>query len=160
MDALSDVLKSVHLEGAVYVNAEFTAPWCVSAKFGLASVRARLTRADHVVFFHHLTEGSCKVRLDESLDTMDVSAGDLVLFLNEDRHLMGRWPRTAAMTPRRRSTGHSRANSVSRRRPGEGIPGAAQSRPERAGFDTFGQLIRLHVLVVIWTEHISNLKGR
>src|ERR1700733_12699567 len=89
MDALSDVLKSVHLEGAVYVNAEFTAPWCVSAKFGLASVRARLTRADHVVFFHYLTEGSCKVRLEESLETMDVSAGDLVLFLNENRHLLG-----------------------------------------------------------------------
>jgi AraC-like DNA-binding protein len=89
MDALSDVLKSVHLEGAVYVNAEFTAPWCISAKFGLASVRARLTRADHVVFFHYLTEGSCKVRVDESPDTMNVSAGDLVLFLNEDRHLLG-----------------------------------------------------------------------
>ena len=28
MDALSDVLKSVRLEGAVYLNAEFTAPWC------------------------------------------------------------------------------------------------------------------------------------
>ena len=26
MDALSDALKSVHLEGAVYLNAEFTAP--------------------------------------------------------------------------------------------------------------------------------------
>jgi AraC-like DNA-binding protein len=89
MDALSDVLKSVHLEGAVYVNAEFTAPWCVSAKFGLASVRARLTRADHVVFFHYLTAGSCNVRLDGSLDTMQAFAGDLVLFLNEDRHLLG-----------------------------------------------------------------------
>ena len=29
MDALSDVLKSVRLEGAVYLNAEFTAPWCI-----------------------------------------------------------------------------------------------------------------------------------
>jgi AraC family transcriptional regulator, alkane utilization regulator len=89
MDALSDVLKSVHLEGAVYINAEFTAPWCVSAKFGLGLVRARLTRADHVVFFHYLTEGSCKVRLDESRDTINVSAGDLVLFLNEDCHQLG-----------------------------------------------------------------------
>jgi AraC family transcriptional regulator, alkane utilization regulator len=89
MDALSDVLKSVHLEGAVYVNAEFTAPWCVSAKFGLGSVRTRLTRADHLVFFHYLTEGSCKVRLEESLDVIDASAGDLVLFLNENRHVLG-----------------------------------------------------------------------
>ena len=89
MDALSNVLKSVQLEGAVYVNAEFTAPWCVSAKFGLASVRARLASGDKVVFFHYLTEGSCKVKLDDSPDTVEASAGDLVLFLNEGRHLLG-----------------------------------------------------------------------
>jgi AraC-like DNA-binding protein len=89
MDALSNVLRSVQLEGAVYVNAEFTAPWCVSAKFGLASVRARLAGADKVVFFHYLTEGRCKVKLDDSSDTLEASAGDLVLFLNEDRHLLG-----------------------------------------------------------------------
>jgi len=89
MDALSDVLKSVRLEGAVYINAEFTAPWCVQAKFGLASVRARLAGADHVVFFHFLTEGACKVRLAGSAEALDVAAGDLVLFPEEDKHLMG-----------------------------------------------------------------------
>ncbi len=89
MDALSDVLKSVRLEGAVYLNAEFTAPWCVQAKFGLASVRARLAGAEHVVFFHFLTEGGCRVRLADGGDTLDVEAGDLVLFLHEDRHVMG-----------------------------------------------------------------------
>jgi len=89
MDALSDVLKSVRLEGAVYLNAEFTAPWCVQAKFGLASVKARLAGAEHVVFFHFLTEGSCKVRLADSGEALDVEAGDLVLFLEQDKHLMG-----------------------------------------------------------------------
>ena len=89
MDALSDVLKSVRLEGAVYLNAEFTAPWCIQAKFGLASVRARLAGAEHVVFFHFLTEGGCKVRLVDGAETLDVVAGDLVLFAREDKHLMG-----------------------------------------------------------------------
>lgn len=89
MDALSDVLKSVRLEGAVYINAEFTAPWCVQSRFGLASVRARLAGAEHVMFFHFLTEGRCKVRLADGKEELDVAAGDLVLFPNEDRHLMG-----------------------------------------------------------------------
>jgi len=89
MDALSDVLKSVRLEGAVYLNAEFTAPWCIHAKFGLASVRARLAGAEHVVFFHFLTEGGCKVRLADSAEVLSVAAGDLVLFAREDKHLMG-----------------------------------------------------------------------
>jgi len=29
MDALSDVLKPVRLEGAVFLDAEFSAPWCL-----------------------------------------------------------------------------------------------------------------------------------
>src|SRR3954469_1114054 len=57
MDALSDVLKSVRLAGACYLNAEFTAPWCIRGELGIPSVRERLAGADHVSFFHFLTEG-------------------------------------------------------------------------------------------------------
>jgi AraC-like DNA-binding protein len=89
MDALSDVLKSVRLEGALYLNAEFTAPWCLLGKFGKESVRQRLVGAEHVVGFHFLTEGRCKVRLVDGVDVLEVAAGDLVLFPQDDRHLMG-----------------------------------------------------------------------
>src|SRR5205085_4467031 len=75
--------------GAVYLNAEFTAPWCIRGELGLASVRQRLAGAQHVAFFHFLTEGSCKVRLLDSTQVLDASAGDLVLFPREGRHLMG-----------------------------------------------------------------------
>jgi AraC-like DNA-binding protein len=89
MDTLSAVLKSVRLEGAVYLNAEFTAPWCMAGRCGLASVRERLAGAEHVVFFHFLTEGRCKVKLADGGEALDVTAGDLVLFPQDDRHLMG-----------------------------------------------------------------------
>ena len=89
MDALSDVLKSMRLEGAAYLNAEFTAPWCIQAKFGLAGVRARLAGAEQVLFFHFIAEGSCKFRLADGKEALQVATGDLVLFLNEDRHLLG-----------------------------------------------------------------------
>ena len=89
MDALSDVLKSVHLHGAVYLNAEFTAPWCIRGELGLQSVRDRLEGADHVAFFHFLTEGACKVRHVDSGEVLEVAAGDLILFPQEGRHLMG-----------------------------------------------------------------------
>jgi AraC-like DNA-binding protein len=89
MDALSDVLKSVRLEGALYINAEFTAPWCIRGELGLAAVRARFAGSEHVAFFHFLTEGACKVRLADGGDTLDATAGDLILFPQEGRHLMG-----------------------------------------------------------------------
>jgi len=80
MDILSGLLKSVRLEGAVYLNAEFTASWCMHGKFGLASVRERLAGAEHVIFFHFLPEGACKVKLVDGAEVLDVAAGDLVLF--------------------------------------------------------------------------------
>jgi len=89
MDALSDVLKSVRLEGAVYINAEFTAPRCIRGELGLASVRERLAGAEHVAFFHFLTEGACKVRLAEGGEVLEAVAGDLILFPREGKHLMG-----------------------------------------------------------------------
>ena len=89
MDALSDVLKSVHLEGAVYLNAEFTAPWCVRGELGFASVRERLAGADHVAFFHFLTEGACKARLAEGGEALDAVAGDLIVLPQEGKHLLG-----------------------------------------------------------------------
>jgi AraC-like DNA-binding protein len=89
MDALSGALASVRLEGALCLVAEFTAPWCIRGKYGRTSVRERLAGAEHVVYFHFLTEGACKVRLDAGGDALDVAAGDLVLFPQDDRHLMG-----------------------------------------------------------------------
>ncbi|HEU0202613.1 MAG TPA: AraC family transcriptional regulator [Burkholderiaceae bacterium] len=93
MDALSGVLKSVRLEGAVFLNAEFTAPWCIRGRFGLARARQRLPAADHVVFFHFLVEGCCKIRLVDDVGAiaraLDVTAGDVVLLPQDDRYLMG-----------------------------------------------------------------------
>ena len=88
MDALSDVLKTVRLEGAVYLNAEFTAPWCIRGECGPA-VRERLAGAEHVVFFHFLTEGGCKARLTDGTEVLDVAAGDVLLITQDDRHLLG-----------------------------------------------------------------------
>jgi AraC family transcriptional regulator, alkane utilization regulator len=89
MDALSEVLKAIRLDGAVYVNAEFTAPWCIEAKFGLDSAVSRLPPSEHVAFFHVLVQGSCKARLADGGDTLDVQEGDILLFPHDHLHLLG-----------------------------------------------------------------------
>jgi len=52
-------------------------------------VRERLAGAEHVLFFHYLTAGRCKIRLVDGVDVFDVAEGDVVLFPRDDRHLMG-----------------------------------------------------------------------
>jgi AraC family transcriptional regulator, alkane utilization regulator len=88
MDALSQVLKSLQLEGAVFLNAEFTAPWSILSTYGLGSVNERLADGDHVLYFHFLTEGRCKLRLATGGDAIEANANDLVLFPHGNRHVM------------------------------------------------------------------------
>jgi AraC-like DNA-binding protein len=89
VDALSDVLSAVRLDGAVYVNAEFTAPWCVATQYGLHTAAPKLPDSDHVVFFHLLTDGSCLARLAGGSEIIEVKAGDLLLLAHDDLHVLG-----------------------------------------------------------------------
>jgi AraC-like DNA-binding protein len=89
VDALSDVLSAIRLDGAVYVDAEFTAPWCVATQYGLHTAAPKLPDSDHVVFFHLLTDGSCFARLAGGSDIVEVKAGDLLLLTHDDLHVLG-----------------------------------------------------------------------
>jgi AraC-like DNA-binding protein len=89
MDALSDLLSAIRLDGAVYVDAEFTAPWCVETQYGLHTALPKLPESDHVIFFHLLTDGACLARLAGGGEVTEVKAGDLLLLAHDDLHLLG-----------------------------------------------------------------------
>jgi AraC-like DNA-binding protein len=89
MDALSEVLQAIHLDGAVYLNAEFTAPWCVQSEYGVRTAAGHLPRSEQIAFFHVLVEGTCRARLVEGGDTLDLKAGDILLFPHDRPHLLG-----------------------------------------------------------------------
>ena len=89
MDILSDTLKSIRFEGAVFFDAHLTAPWCMHGSHGMSSVMKRLAGAEQVVLFHFVTQGSCLVRLAEGGEILEARAGDLLLFPHDDRCLMG-----------------------------------------------------------------------
>ena len=89
MDALSEVLQAIRLDGALYIDAEFTAPWCVEAQFGLHTATEHLPRTEHIAFFHVLTDGACRARLVDGGEVLDVAAGDILLFPHDHPHLLG-----------------------------------------------------------------------
>jgi AraC-like DNA-binding protein len=89
VDPLSDVLSAIRLDGAVYIDAEFTAPWCVETRYGLHTARPELPTSDHIVFFHLLTHGACFARLVKGQEILKVKAGDLLLLPNDDLHVLG-----------------------------------------------------------------------
>jgi AraC family transcriptional regulator, alkane utilization regulator len=89
MDALSEVLQAIRLDGALYLDAEFTAPWCVEAQFGLHTAADRLPRSEHIAFFHVLTDGTCRARLVDGTEVLDLAAGDILMFPHDHPHLLG-----------------------------------------------------------------------
>jgi AraC family transcriptional regulator, alkane utilization regulator len=88
MDALSDVLRVLRLTGAVFLHAEFTAPWCAVSISGHPSTGIFST-TDHVVFFHFVTEGRCRARLVAGGAPVELGAGDLILLPKDDTHVLG-----------------------------------------------------------------------
>ena len=48
MDALSEVLKVLKLTSGLFLEAEFTAPWCIDSAPGTEDVRHILPDAEHV----------------------------------------------------------------------------------------------------------------
>ena len=85
MDALSEVLGAVHMTSAIFLDAEFTAPWGVSVPEARMVASVLAPAAEHVVNYHLITEGEMLVR-DAGGAELRLSAGDIAIMPFGDRH--------------------------------------------------------------------------
>lgn len=92
MDVLSEVLKTVKLDGAVFFHGEFSAPWCVREPDAHTMATYLFSRSQHVIIFHLLTEGRGHARIEQDGRPVPLVAGDIVMFPHGDAHLMGNGP--------------------------------------------------------------------
>ena len=90
MDALSDVLRVVHLTGGVFLHAEFFAPWCLAARIAPEHCRSALGPASHLIPYHYVVEGEFRMQVEgQEGDDLVFGAGEVVLLPHNDLHLMG-----------------------------------------------------------------------
>ena len=89
MDALSEVLKAVRLTSGIFLDAEFTAPWCIDSAPGQDDIAHILPNAEQVFIYHLLTEGSCRARLRDGGPTLELEAGDVIIFPHGEGHFLG-----------------------------------------------------------------------
>ena len=88
MDLLSEVLNAVKLDGALFFNGEFSAPWCLSACRSSSFAPYLSAAAGHTILFHFLTEGRAYARLKDGRRE-ELGAGDIVVFPHGDPHFLG-----------------------------------------------------------------------
>lgn len=85
---LSEVLRVVRLQGALFFNAEFSAPWCISSSRSSAIAPYLSPEAGHLIIYHFLTEGRAYARLPDGRREQ-LTAGDIVVFPHGDAHWLG-----------------------------------------------------------------------
>jgi AraC-like DNA-binding protein len=87
VDALSEILKVVQLNGAIFFNARFTAPWCVVSPAEASLAKILGPGAERVLLYHYVMEGSCVITL-QGMAPLRLSGGDIMIFPQSDAHTM------------------------------------------------------------------------
>ena len=96
MDVLSEVLKVVKLQGAMYYNGEFSSPWSVCSPPSRAVASCLAPGAGHLIIYHLLTEGRASARLLDG-ERISLEAGDIVIFPHGDAHIIENGPPTKSV---------------------------------------------------------------
>lgn len=76
MDALTDILRSIHLSGGVYFGCELSAPWGMDIE------------QTSVAEFHVVVRGSCWLTVTAQRDPICLQSGDIVVFPHGNVHML------------------------------------------------------------------------
>jgi AraC-like DNA-binding protein len=86
MDAFSEVLSSVKLQGALYFNAEFSAPWGIDSPRSKFLAPILSPGASHLIIYHFFIDGPGRATVNGI--THELIPGDIVMFPHGDPHTL------------------------------------------------------------------------
>lgn len=86
-DTLSDLLRSVRLRGAVFYYVSYCGAWSAEASAAKEIAEAVLPGCEHVMEYHMIAKGSGWAGVF-GLAPVRLSAGDIVMFPQGDRHVV------------------------------------------------------------------------
>jgi len=88
MDVLQTILSAMKLSGSVFLEAEFSDPWCVTSQIGPEDCAVFFTEPAHVISYHYVLQGRLLCAVGEG-PPVEVSAGQVMLVPRNDRHRLG-----------------------------------------------------------------------
>lgn len=90
-DPLTDIVRSLSLIGGVFLDAEFTAPWAITAHVTEEDCRPFMPIPRQVIAYHVMTEGRALVSLDDHDDYREhycAKSGDVVFLPSNALHVL------------------------------------------------------------------------
>jgi AraC-like DNA-binding protein len=88
MDSLSEVLRSVRLAGGVFLDARFTAPWCITSKITPEDCQPFMATPAQVIAFHFVVGGRMLLEI-EGDPPVEFGAGEVAMLPRNDGHTLG-----------------------------------------------------------------------
>jgi hypothetical protein len=89
MDAFSEILSGVKLNGAVFFSAEFSSPWGFSAPASNQIAAELAPGAAHLVLYHFVIDGGALAQLEDG-PSIELKPGDVVIVPHGHPHHMTR----------------------------------------------------------------------
>src|SRR5215510_3902279 len=88
MDPLSALIGSVRLSGGLFLDARFSAPWCVTSQITAEDCRPFMVAPAQIVAYHVVTEGRLLLVLEAGDGPLEVNGGEIVLLPRNDPHTL------------------------------------------------------------------------
>ncbi|MBK1871390.1 cupin domain-containing protein [Aestuariivirga sp. YIM B02566] len=86
-DTLSEIFRTLRLTGGIFLDARFTAPWCVISHVTPDDVRPFITSPKNIVTLHYVVTGRTYVGIGDG-ERLEINEGELVLLPRSDEHIM------------------------------------------------------------------------
>jgi cupin len=88
MNAILDLLRAMRLTGGIFLDAEFTAPWCVTAKVGPEDCTPFTPEPRQIIAYHYVTAGRFLLKVSGQTP-IPVQRGEIVVLPRNDHHVIG-----------------------------------------------------------------------
>jgi AraC-like DNA-binding protein len=88
MDPIGEIVRSMHLTGGVFLDAEFTSPWCVLSKIGPEDCAAHPPIPRSIIGFHFVRSGRLFATIDGK-EAIEARGGDIIALPHNDDHRLG-----------------------------------------------------------------------
>lgn len=87
MKTLLDAWRAIRLTGGCFLDAQFSAPWCVTAEVESADCYGFKQLPRHVVAYHYVARGHCVLAMDRTAP-LEVNRGEVVIVPRNVPHIL------------------------------------------------------------------------
>lgn len=98
MDAAIDLLQATRLAGSVFLDAEFTTPWCVHSGVTASDFAHLGLVPANVISYHYVSEGRMLLELDGH-EPVAVESGEIILLPHNESHRLCSGPGLTPVDP-------------------------------------------------------------